>query len=176
MEKWLPIPDTKYEASSLGRIRSVDRVVMKGNRWGAVCPHRFKGKILSPWRDANGYETVYMENRKAVNVHRLVAIAFHGFRAGLEVNHIDGNKRNNCHDNLEWLSHSENGIHARDIGLIKDRKPLLAIPKNGGPAKLFTSASSAAREIGGGRRTIQSAAKGKFPTAYGYVWSYLNAA
>lgn len=51
-------------------------------------------------------------------VHRLVAMAFvKGMVSGKEVNHIDGNKRNNAASNLEWVTKSENQLHAYKIGL-----------------------------------------------------------
>jgi hypothetical protein len=34
-----------------------------------------------------------------------------------ECNHIDGNKQNNCIDNLEWCTHKQNLKHAVGIGL-----------------------------------------------------------
>lgn len=51
-------------------------------------------------------------------VHRLVAEAFIPNPDGLqEVNHIDGNKQNNCVGNLEWVSRQENITHAWSTGL-----------------------------------------------------------
>lgn len=51
--------------------------------------------------------------KKRCYAHRLVAIAFlDRFEGKNEVNHIDGNKLNNCIDNLEWVSSSENKKHA----------------------------------------------------------------
>ena len=51
-------------------------------------------------------------------VHRLVAEAYIENPNNLiEVNHKDGNKANNCVDNLEWVSHQENINHAWNEGL-----------------------------------------------------------
>lgn len=42
-------------------------------------------------------------------LHRLVAESFvDGFKPGLSVNHIDGNRSNNRASNLEWVTHKEN--------------------------------------------------------------------
>ena len=78
---------------------------------------------------------------KLYKVHRLVLETFlPNADTTLEVNHIDGNKHNNCIDNLEWLTKSENMRHSYDIGLRKNqssktakanRRPLVAIYKDG---------------------------------------------
>ena len=181
-ENWLPVPDTGdfYEASSLGRIRSKDRVIHKINRWGHLAPLRLAGRVLKHWADANGYATVYVcfdGKRIAKNSHRLVASAFHGDGAGRDVNHKDGKKANNCADNLEWLTRAENMKHARDTGLVNDERPIFAEPKLGGEIIRFRSVSEAMRAVGASRTAnIISAAKGRIPSAYGYHWQYEVAA
>ena len=98
VEIWRPIPgyETLYEASNLGRVRSL---------------FRYK-KILKPSPITNGYLTVELwkdKQRKRIGIHRLVAMCFCDNPDNKPfVNHIDETKTNNCADNLEWVTHVEN--------------------------------------------------------------------
>ncbi len=52
-------------------------------------------------------------------IHRLVANTFVENPEGkTEVNHKDGNRENNCADNLEWVTRAENMKHASENNLI----------------------------------------------------------
>lgn len=63
-------------------------------------------------------------SKKTFRMHRLVMMAFKPVdnMEKLEVNHIDGDKKNNSLENLEWCTASENQQHAFRLGLQKPRK------------------------------------------------------
>lgn len=59
----------------------------------------------------DGYLVVYVGNNRSISVHRLVAMAFlqnDDPNTKKEVNHKDFNRKNNCVENLEWISHVDN--------------------------------------------------------------------
>lgn len=112
METWKqsPLGPEHVEVSSLGRVRTKDRVAPSARD---KQPTQLRaGKVLSPWINAQGYPTVSVkegDKRPKYSVHRLVAAAFcEGFTPGLSVNHIDGNKLNNLPSNLEWVTLEKN--------------------------------------------------------------------
>lgn len=101
------------------------------------------GKKLKPSTNHNGYQIVNFVNgrknnktyRVGVTVHTLVARAFvSGYKPGLQVNHIDGNKKNNKASNLEWVTGKENIEHAiKTLGFNPgqgNKKKIFAVNKN----------------------------------------------
>lgn len=82
-------------------------------------------KELKKTLNKQGYFMVVISrgrNRKiAVKIHRAVAENFvNGFLENLIINHKDGNKENNNKENLEWVTCSENQIHAVKMDLNKN--------------------------------------------------------
>lgn len=78
-----------------------------------------KGIINQSFNHVNGY--VYVNVFKLrTSVHRIVLKTFNPIKNmdKMEVNHIDGDKHNNCLANLEWTTRKENMIHASYSGLI----------------------------------------------------------
>ena len=107
MEYWKDIKDHEeyYEISSLGRVRN-----------------KKTQEILIGDVNNIGYKRVVLNKptKKRYFIHRLVAYHFvKGYSENLVVNHKDGNKQNNDMNNLEWVTKSENDLHAFKMGLRK---------------------------------------------------------
>ena len=125
-EVWKPIPgyDGKYEASDLGRIRSVDRLARAVSKSGKEYFRLARGRVLRPGL-CRGYPIVNPHPYGTVAVHLLVARTFVP-QTAVEVNHKDGVKTNCSVSNLEWVSKRENQLHAVRMGLKKQARPVVA--------------------------------------------------
>lgn len=114
-ETWIDVLNYEgiYKISSLGNLKSINRVKLKSNGVTQRC----MGKIL-PQYDAGGYPAVTLCKNSISSrfgVHRLMVICFidRDYVKNKKVcNHIDGNKKNNALSNLESVSYSDNIIHA----------------------------------------------------------------
>lgn len=108
-EEWKPIPKWVgiYEASSLGRIRSVARRDSRGRN--------LQGKLIAPRALPHGYLQVDLHTagaRTTQYVHRLVLETFRGPspQEDMEVCHNDGDPSNNRVWNLRYDTRSENRL------------------------------------------------------------------
>jgi len=115
-ERWKPCFEGYYEVSDIGRVRRIKPG--SGTR---------KGRILNPPISKSGYRDAQVTiRRKTLRsfVHRLVAKAFLGpCPPGKQVNHKDGVKTNNRVENLEYVTHKENALHAYRLGLMTGNCP-----------------------------------------------------
>lgn len=101
-ELWKPIPGTagRYEASSVGRVRSVD--FFDGRR-------KVKGRVLKPATMSSGHQQVMLGRGDNRLVHRCVAAAFLGHCPLLhEVLHMNHDPTDNRVENLKYGTRSEN--------------------------------------------------------------------
>lgn len=124
-ERWEDIPNYEnyYKISNLGRAKSLNRIVPRGN-------HNFtvKERILKQNIDSDDYLLIgVIKNGKEekIKVHRLVAIMFilNPYNKP-EVNHMKNkslivNKKDNRFWMLEWNTSKENMQNALKDGLIK---------------------------------------------------------
>lgn len=112
-ERWISIQGhPEYEVSNFGRIRSYKRDRSKGR----VITPKFSGFYHQVTLCTNG-----IQDRRSV--HRIVAEHFLTNEENKpQVNHKDGDKLNNHVDNLEWVTPSENGLHAYKMGLNEPQK------------------------------------------------------
>ena len=173
-EEWRDIPGYEglYQASNKGRIRSVPRkqeIMWKGKH---VVKY-VNGKIIKQSDQKCGYMMVWLSKdgkEKAHTVHRLIGYAFLENPENLsDINHKDGNKKNNCVDNLEWCSRSDNIKHRYAV-LQKPGKcrPVICVETG----KRYDSIAKAAKSINGNRRAISHAIRGFSKTSGGFHWKY----
>ena len=168
-EIWKDIPEYEglYQASNLGKIKSLDRFNYKG--------HHNLEKILKQKLNKNGYLSVSLCKNKKVKVcyiHKLIAITFLDNNNNYPcVNHKDGNKQNNIVDNLEWCSYTHNNNEAIRLKLRKT-KPVIQYDKNFIKIKKWDSIANAARILKINPSDISTVCKGKRKTAGGYIWKY----
>lgn len=145
-----------------------------GDVWSMYTNQRLTYHII------NGYKTVALyinANMKMFKVHRLVAMAFIENSNSLPcVNHKDGNKLNNILSNLEWVTVSDNNRHAIDV--LKIRKSVTSVDQysSDGTQKLahFPSIKDAAEVTKVDQANIVGVCKGRYKTAGGFVWKYVD--
>lgn len=178
---WKPIDGYEgiYEVSDDGQVRSVDRIQFRSDGYA----YRMRGRILKQavskgrGTDDNhqGYCVVNLRKPGSANVrpvHILVASAFIPNPNNLPtINHIDGDKLNNCATNLEWASYSANNIHALQNNLRKPRgNPIAQYSKDGELIAVFSSSLEAERATGITHMNISQCLHGRTQSAGGFVW------
>lgn len=140
----------------------------------------------------NGYLYVRI-NKKQYSIHRLVAKTFiSNLENKPQVNHIDGNKKNNKVENLEWCNASENRKHALKNKLAKintknqlinakinikkaiehNKIEIYQFDKNMRYINKYNSIKEASDETKCNQTHISLCAKKKQHTCGGYIWKY----
>lgn len=157
-----------YQISNTGKIKRIEK----------------NKELKQALNKRNGYLYINLSGNgvnKVIRVHRLVAEAFiPNSENKPQVNHKDGNKTNNCVDNLEWVTAKENIEHAiktlkRDYskGIEKTHlKSQKKIIRNDG--KIYNSLSDAKKDIGNINAHISEVCRGKLKSTCGYSFKYLE--
>lgn len=163
-EEWRDIPSYEglYQASSLGRIRSVDRLQTFSNiskvrsLQGKVLKNKTKipsnsGYMVSLWKDKKSKEFL---------VARLVCMTFHGaVEPNMTVNHKDGNRLNNRIENLEWLTRKDNIRHGFENELYANVRKSITLINSKGSRFTFKSYSEASKWLGKNNKYVSGQVK-----------------
>lgn len=175
-EIWKDIPGFEgyYQASNMGRVKSLDRYVNYKNCGFALR----KGKILSPKISNKGYlETTLMKEGKSYykRIHRLIAETFLPNPNNYScINHINENKTDNKIENLEWCTSKQN------IEMYHESRTIVyQYTVDGKLVKIWNSMVKAAKSVNGNKDGIYHCcvghlSNGKLKKTYlGYIWSYI---
>lgn len=173
MEIWRDIQGYEglYQVSNYGRVKSVDRVIIRSNGR----PITFKGKIKEPYEKDSGHLVIDLRKngeREHKKVHQLVAEAFiTNPNSYTVVHHKNHNPKDNRVENLVWMSdETHRGMHTKE----RCSKRVDQIdPITGEVVASYPSAREAARQLGYSQGNISDCARGEKQTAYDCVWKYV---
>lgn len=166
--------ENEYQISNRGRVKSLPKKCFNGKGYFIR-----EGRILVPIKSKKGYLNVWCR-KKIFKVHRLVANAFIPNPLNLpQVNHKDGNKENNCVENLEWVTDGENLLHSYRVLGRKQKtgkehhnsRGVLQL-KDGKIIASFDALADAQRETGFDHSGISMCCSGKIKQFKGFVWKY----
>ena len=195
-EEWRSIDGYEglYEVSNLGRVRSLDKLVIFGS--GSV--KFMKGRVLKPTKDGGGYLKVTLSKdgkQTTFKLQTLVAKTFDEicgeYNDGLEIDHIDTNPLNNCAVNLRWCTHKDNINNPLTLQHKSDSrkgdkccwygkfgkehpgsKPVIQCNLNGTKLAEFDCIHEAERKLGISASKVCACCRGRRKTAGGYRWAY----
>lgn len=173
-----------YEASNLGRVKSLERYVKHGGL--LICR---KERILKPFlqRQNKRYLQVRLYkdgSKKLFSVHRLVWEAFNGkIPEGMQINHINEDPSDNRLENLNLMTPKENcnwgehikkvslALKGRDLNPGKKPKTVLQFTIEGEFVREWNSTREAERN-GFNHNGVSACCRGLYNKSQGYVWKY----
>lgn len=157
-EVWKPVAgyEDLYHVSNKGRVKRIIGIKAR------------KERVLKPWaHKRGGYPVVALSKEGRVKnflAHRLVAGAFIPKPENLpQVNHIDGETKNNSVENLEWVTNRENTEHAYENNMNTKTCSFVVLDTDTGKHREYHSGSAASLAMGMSVGWIHWAVKTKGP-------------
>jgi hypothetical protein len=186
-EIWKDIPQYEglYQASSFGRIKTVERYILKADGKISIIQERIRKTAIN-----NGYYKIMLSangRRKAEWVHRLIAKTFipNPYNKP-QVNHKFGIKTDNRASELEWATYAEdrlhaenvlnhkwgNGIRHRGVTHVQSKKVKQIDINTNKVIKIWDCVNDAFKDKVASN--ISMCASGKLKTSGGYKWEYVK--
>lgn len=186
IEEWKDIPGYEglYQVSDWGRVKSLERIVMRKN--GRSCS--VKEKIMRQMKNECGHLQVKLSKNgfgEHPSVHVLVAKAFVENTSPdyyTVVHHIDHNPQNNMAENLVWMNEGE---HHAEHNTKDKSKAVYQYTLEGKLVAMWENAYRASEELGFAQSCIGDACRGgrfdrrrgkwvNINQYKGYIWSYIK--
>lgn len=179
MEIWKDVKgyENLYQVSNKGRVKTLYKPDQ-----GCSTLDENNIKKIGDVTKHKGYCLVQLYKdgkKKMARVHRLVAEAFIPNPMNYpQVNHIDGNKTNNCVENLEWCSGKHNMEHAAKHHLLGDAKlkktrKIQQLTLDGEVIATYKSIRQAALANNISRDAVTYCVKGLQKSTRGFMFKYL---
>ena len=180
-EEWKSIKGYEglYEVSNMGRVLSLERISIHGNKAGGTSYIPVHKKLLYQNLINAGYFNVVLNKngkRYEYRVHRLVALHFcDGYKRGLVVNHKNEIKTDNRAENLEWCTEKYNYFYGTRVERVakSQQKKVAQYDKDGNLIATYNSGREAATKTGFPYPCISDWCRGAHPCKAGYIWKFL---
>ena len=180
-EEWKPVKGFEglYEVSNMGRVLSLPRISIHGNKAGGTSYIPVPKRLLYLNKLKNGYvHVVLLKNGKRHDyaLHRLVALHFcDGYKHGLVVNHKNEIKTDCRALNLEWCTEQYNHLYgtARERTAKANWKGVAQYDSNGNLIATYKSGKEASEKTGFPRPSISDWCRGAHPCKAGYIWKFI---
>jgi hypothetical protein len=136
VEEWMPVVGYEgyYEVSSLGRVKSLDRIIPFDKPITGPTTRHIRERMLKAAMASSGYIGVTLakhRTKKTGSIHRMVLEAFRGeCPKGHVACHENGKRWDSRLDNLRWDTRQANEAdkHAHGTKLYGSRNPNYSIP------------------------------------------------
>lgn len=187
-EIWKDIPGYEglYQASNLGRIKSVGRKVYNPNPSLKNPYINWPEKILQQDKSSGnkGYGRITLSKNgktKRKMIHYWIAITFIPNPDNKPcIDHIDDNPENNNVSNLRWVSYQENNEkehHRKELSkattnYYKNKRKINQFSLDNILIATYDNFIEASKNTGVGWWSISNCCKGIYKTGGGFIWKY----